>query len=128
VKDTLMSSLPLTAILRTSAQTTRMLVRFAEDEILKAVLPTPSSKPHHRALPSLFEAIALWHQSPLRVVLSASEEDLWRRFGLLDEFFVAEDTVHYTIELRERAKVPGQRIAGLGKFDDLRQLVLGGVR
>ena len=123
-----MSSLPLTAILKTSAHTTRVLVRYAEDEILKAVLTTPSSRPHPRALPSLFEAIALWHQSPLHVVLSASEEESWRRIGLLDEFFVADDTVHYTIELRERAPVRSQRIAGLGKFDDLRQLALGGVR
>lgn len=116
----------LTAVLKTSPRSTRVLVRLDEDEILKAVLPTPSASPHPRALPTLFEAIALWHQMPLHVVLSAAEEGSWRKLGLLDEFFVAADTVHYTLELRERGR--GQRIAGLGSFHDLRQLVLGGVR
>jgi hypothetical protein len=36
--------------------------------------------------------------------------------------------VHYTVELRQRERERRQRIAGLGNFDGLRQLVLGGVR
>lgn len=103
-------------------------MRLGDDELLKAVLPTPSTTPHPRALPSMFESIALWHQAPLHVVLSAAEEASWCKLGLLDEFFLAADAVHYTIELRERARARGQRIAGLGSFHDLRQLVLGGVR
>jgi hypothetical protein len=116
----------LTALLKTSPRATRVLMRLGDDELLKAVLPTPSTTPHPRALPSLFESIALWHQSPLHVVLSAAEEVSWCKLGLLDEFFLAADTVHYTVELRERVR--GQRIAGLGSFHDVRQLVLGGVR
>jgi hypothetical protein len=38
-------------------------------------------------------------------------------------------TVHYTVELRQRGhEHRPQRIAGLGSFDDLRQLMLRGVR
>lgn len=121
-------TIPLTAILKTSPRSTRVLMRLGDDEVLKAVLPTPSTTPHPRALPSLFESIALWHQAPLHVVLSAAEEVSWCKLGLLDEFFLAADTVHYTVELRERERARGQRIAGLGSFHDLRQLVLGGVR
>jgi hypothetical protein len=116
------------AILRTSPRSTRLLVRVGEDEVLKAVLPAPSMPPHVRALPTLLEAIALWHQTPVHAVLFATEQESWFRLGLVDPFYLGAGTVHYTVELRERARDRGQRIAGLGSFEDLRQLALGGVR
>jgi hypothetical protein len=61
-------------------------------------------------------------------VLCATEEVSWYRLGLLDELYLSADTVHYTVELRQRERERRQRIAGLGSFDDVRQLVLGGVR
>jgi hypothetical protein len=106
----------------------KVLVRLDDDEVLKAVLPRPSSPPHPRALPSLLEAISLWYQVPVHAVLCATNEESWSRLGLLDELLFGVDTVHYTVELRDRAQGRGQRIAGLGSFDDLRQLVLGSVR
>jgi hypothetical protein len=117
-----------TAILKTSSRSTRVLVRVDDDEVLKAVLPRPLVPPHARALPLLLEALALWHQAPVHVVLCASEEASWSRLGLVDELGLGLDTVHYTVEQRRHGRARGQRIAGLGSFDDLRQLVLGGVR
>jgi hypothetical protein len=61
-------------------------------------------------------------------VLSADEEESWFRLGLVDPFGVGPGTVHYTVELRLRARGRGQRVAGLGSFEDLRQLGLGGGR
>jgi hypothetical protein len=117
-----------TAILKPSPRSTRVLVRLADDEVLKAVLLRPSLPPHTRALPTLLEAIALWYQAPVHAVLCATDEASWSRLGLTDELGLGVDTVHYTVELRERAPARGQRITGLGSFGDLRQLVLGGVR
>jgi hypothetical protein len=102
-------------------------VKVDDDEVLKAVLLTPTT-PHPRALPTLLEAMALWYQAPVHAVLSATDEASWCRLGLLDELCLSADTVHYTVELRQRERERRQRIAGLGNFDDVRQLVLGGVR
>jgi hypothetical protein len=84
--------------------------------------------PHPRALPTLLEAMALWYQTPVHAVLCATDEASWCRLGLLDDLCLSADTVHYTVELRHRERERRQRIAGLSSFDDLRQLVLGGVR
>ena len=115
------------AVLKTSPRSTKILVRVDDDEVLKAVLLTPIA-PHPRALPTLLEAMALWYQAPVHAVLSATDEASWCRLGLLDELCLGADTVHYTVELRQRDRGRRQRLAGLGNFDDLRQLVLGGVR
>jgi len=63
--------------LKTSPRATKILVRVDDDEVLKAVLLTPP-RPHPRALPTLLEAIALWHQAPVHAVLCATT----RRRGL----------------------------------------------
>ena len=116
-----------TAFLKMSPHSTKVLVRLDGDEVLKACLLTPRT-PHPRALPALLEAMALWYQAPVHAVLCATEEASWCRLGLLDDLCLSADTVHYTVELRQRERERRQRIAGLGSFDDLRQLVLGGVR
>jgi hypothetical protein len=116
-----------TAFLKTTPCSTKILMKVDDHEVLKAVLST-SSTPHPRALPTFLEAMALWYQAPVHAVLCATGEASWCRLGLLDEFFLSADTVHYTVELRHRERERSQRIAGLGSFEDLRQLVLGGVR
>lgn len=119
-----------TAFLKTSpsAGATKILVRADSDEVLKAVLPAGTT-PHPRALPTLLEAMSLWYQAPAHAVLCATEPAWWYRLGLLDELYVGADTVHYTVELRPRGhERRPQCIAGLGSFDDLRQLMLRGVR
>jgi hypothetical protein len=116
-----------TAILKTSPRSTRMLVRVHDDDVLKAALMPPSTS-HPRALPTLLEALSLWHQAPVRVVLCAAEAESWCRLGLLDELWTSLDMVHYTVELRGLWRDPPQRIAGFGDFRDLRRLAAGGAR
>ena len=116
-----------TAFLKTSPHSTKVLVRLGGEEVLKAALLTPRT-PHPRALPTLLEAMALWYQAPVHAVLCATVVAWWCRLGLLDDLCLSVDTVHYTVELRQRERERRQRIVGLGNFDDLRQLVLGGVR
>lgn len=64
-----------TAILKTSARSTRMLVRVRDEDVLKAAL-MPSPTPHPRAVPMLLEALSLWHQAPVRVVLCAKRSGI----------------------------------------------------
>lgn len=56
-----------TALLTTTQGLTRILVRMDDDVVLKAAL-LPFWGPHHRAIPTLLEAIALWHQAPVHAV------------------------------------------------------------
>ena len=114
-----------TAILKTSPRSTRMLVQIQEHDVLKAaLLPPPTA--HPRALPTLLEALSLWHQAPLRVVLCAADAERWCQLGLLDGLWYGLDTVHYTVDVRGYWRHPPQRIAGFGDFRDLRRLGAGG--
>src|SRR4051812_8488461 len=91
------STMQLTAILTTSPSVTRILVRADDDVVLKAAL-LPRCWPHRRALPSLLESLALWHQARAHVVISASDLDSWSRLGLVDDLGVAAATIHYEVE------------------------------
>lgn len=118
----------LTAIFTTSPRVTRILVRADDDVVLKAALLPRSWSPHRRALPTLLEAVALWHQVPVHAVISATDLDSWSRLGLADDLAGGSATVHYTVETRMPGRSRGQRIRGLGAFVDAQQLELGGVR
>jgi hypothetical protein len=117
-----------TAILKPSAHATRVLVRLGDDEVRKASLPAPAMPPHVRALPTLLEALARWHQTPVRAVLSAAAQASWLRLGLVEPLERGHRTVHDTVELLQRVPGRGQRISGLGSCAELRQLELRGVR
>lgn len=119
-----------TAILKTSPTLTRVLVRLDGDDVLKAVLRTASCSPHGQAIPRLLEAVAIWHQVRLHVVLSAREAESWFRLGLVDALYEPLDSIHYAVEMREpvRDRRRRQRIEGMGAFVDVRQLELGGTR
>jgi hypothetical protein len=116
------------AILKTSQRSTRILIRVGDDDVLKAVLPPPAGPPHPRAIATLLEAMALWHQARVHVVLSAAELAAWFPHGLVDDLWASVDSVHYTVEVRFPDEARRQRIEGLGCFRDLRQLALGVVR
>ena len=77
-----------TALLTTTLEgVTRILVRMDDDVVLKAaLLPCYWARPpHRRALPSLLEAMALWHQAPVHAVVSARDVASWSALGLAEE-------------------------------------------
>jgi hypothetical protein len=98
-----------------------------DDVVLKAAL-LPFWGPHLRAIPTLLEAIALWHQAPVRAVVSARDVASWSALGLADALDGGVTTAHYTVEMRAPVRERGQRIRGLGSFADAQQLDLAGVR
>lgn len=118
-----------TAILTTSPEVTRILVRLDDDVVLKAaLLPCYSARPHRRALPTLLEAMALWHQAPVHAVVSARDLVSWSQLGLAEDLDGGVSTAHYTVEMRAPVRERGQRIRGLGSFSAAQQLDLAGVR
>jgi len=110
-------------LIKPTREATRLLGTHGEDEILRAALP-PSTAVHPRAAPTLLEALSLWYQRPLCVVVCASDLELSSGLGLCDGFGFGARTVHYEVEVVD----PTRRRRGLGSFRDLRQLDLRGVR
>lgn len=110
-------------IVKPSSLTTRMLLTVGEDELLRAVLPSPLEA-HHRAATTLCEALSLWLQQPLSVVLYADVKDASSELGLCDAFGFGQRSLHYEVDVVD----PTRRRRGLGSFRDLRQLSLQGVR
>jgi hypothetical protein len=99
------------------------------DEILKAILGPPQSA-HPQAARSLCEALALWFQHPLSVVLCADDWESSSALRLCDGLGVGARTLHYEVNVVESLPRPrrGRRLAGLGDFRDLRQMDLRGLR
>ena len=105
----------------------RLLATMAGRDVLKAVFG-PASAAHPRAAAALLEGIALWHQRPLSVVLSAGALDDGCALGLCDALGYGE-SLHYEVGIaasggRRRGRGADR---GLGDFRDLRQLTLGEV-
>jgi hypothetical protein len=113
----------LVVTMRPTPISTRILVTQGEEDVLKAVLPPPRQA-HPRAAETLLEALALWFQRPLSVVLYADGEGASCALGLCDGFGFGRETVHFSVEVYD----PARRCRGLGPFDDLRQLALRGVQ
>ena len=99
-----------------------------EDILLKAHLAAlPSSR---MALAALLEAVALWQGKPVRAALVVEGLD-----GSSREHFVREATAEplgatgnalYSIDYVSALRSPHRRdpLGGMGRFDDLRQLLL----
>ena len=118
-----------TALLTTTPAVTRILVRMDDDVVLKAaLLPCYWARPHRRALPSLLEAMALWHQAPVHAVVSARDLASWSALGLAEELDGGVSTTHFSVEMRAPVRERGQRIRGLGSFAEAQQLDLAGGR
>jgi hypothetical protein len=113
-------------VLSASAKWTRVLVSHGPDELLRAILPPPSLVKHERAAMTFLEALALWLDVTLPVVLSVDERDAGCCLGLTDELGVGVPSVFYRVEVvtRGRRRRRGARIRGVGEFADLRQLRL----
>jgi hypothetical protein len=109
-----------------SAARTRVLVTAGSDELLRAILPSPSQLQYERAAISFLESLALWLNGKLHVVLSVDAREAGCCLGLTDELGVGVRSLFFDVEVRDRRtrRRRGQRIRGIGDFTDLRQLRL----
>jgi hypothetical protein len=109
-----------------STTRTRVLVTEGPDELLRAVLPSPSQLRHERATTTFLEGLALWLDAKLHVVLSVDAKETGFCLGLTDELGVGMRSLFFDVEVRDRRarRRPGRRIRGVGDFADLRQLRL----
>ena len=104
-------------VLTSSASRVLVTDRYGRD-MLNAQLP-PASQAHRLATRTLLEALALFCDARLRVVLSAESEDLSCAQGLSDGFGFGIDTLHYEVDI---APTRGERRRGVGSFRDVRRL------
>jgi hypothetical protein len=115
-----------TVIMIPSAARTRVLLMEGPDELLRALLPSPSQLQHERAAITFLESLALWLNAKLHVVLSVDAREAGCCLGLTDELGLGVRSLFFEVEVRDR-RTPrrrGQRIRGIGNFADLRQLRL----
>jgi hypothetical protein len=108
-------------------KSTRVLAMAGPCEtILKAKLrPNPS---HPKALPTLLEAVALWQGQRVRAALCADAlDDLSVTSRYPDVFHDPSETPLYALEwvpTIQRARRHRDDLGGMGRFQDLRQVVL----
>jgi hypothetical protein len=110
-----------------SATRTRVLVTEGPDELLRAVLPSPSQLQYKQAVITFLESLALWLNAKLHVVLSVDAKEAACCLGLTDELGVGVRSLFFDVEVRDRQvrrRRTGRRIRGIGDFVDLRQLRL----
>jgi len=115
-----------TMVIIPSATRTRVLVSHGTDELLRAILPSPSAVRHERAAITFLEGLSLWLDAKLHVVLSVDEREAGFCLGLTDEMGIGKRSVYFDVEVHDRRvrRRRGQRIRGIGDFADLRQLYL----
>lgn len=110
-----------------SATSTRVLAMAgAQDTILKArLLRSPS---HPRAMALLLEAVALWQGLPVRAALCADERLGGSDSSLFRETFTDLGGPLYTLDwipaLEHGRRARRRDISGMGKFEDLRKLLI----
>src|SRR5215470_2347849 len=111
-----------TAVVIPSAARTRVLFAEGPDELLRAILPSPSQLYHRRAVITFLESLALWVNAKLHVVLSVDARAAGCCLGLTDELGVGVRSLFFDVEVRDRhvrRRRPGRRIRGIGDFVDL---------
>ena len=115
-----------TVAMMPSATRTRVLVSQGPDELMRAILPPPTSVHHEQAAIRLLEGLALWLDAKLHVVLCVDARDAGFCLGLTDEMGLGARSIYFDVEVRSPRTRPrrGQRIGGVGDFADLRQLWL----
>jgi hypothetical protein len=104
---------------------TRVLATAGPTEtILKARLSATAR--HSRAVPTLLEALALWKGAPVRAALAVDGRDDSSATRLcLDAWADVSGAPLYTLELAHgRVRRHRDPLDGLGRFHDLRQLLL----
>jgi len=109
----------------------RVLATTPSHDLLQAILG-PIRTAHPRAVATLLEGLALWHQRPLSVVLAADDTDDGTALGLCDALGDGR-TLHYEVGLAfpdrvARGRRRRRELRGLGSFRDMRELALWGTR
>jgi hypothetical protein len=116
---------PITVTIAPEADRVRILATTPTHDLLKAVLG-PAREAHPRAAATLLEGLALWHQRPLCIVLSADASVDGHALGICDALGFGR-TLHYEVSVAFGPERHGRRrrdLRGLGDFRDLRQLSL----
>lgn len=112
---------PITVTIKASSTETALLVKQGPDELMIARLG-PGSFAHRRALPALMEALALWFQSRIYVVLCAPTEEAASSTGLVDGLGCGLGTLHFEVDvLLPGPRRAGARLRGLGNLRELRR-------
>ncbi len=117
----------ITVTIAPEADRVRLLMMTPTHDLLRATLG-PISGAHPKAAATLLEGLALWHQQPLSVVLSADDMESGSALGLCDALGYGR-TLHYEVglafpERRRRGRRHARDPRGLGDFRDMRQLAL----
>jgi hypothetical protein len=104
----------------------RILATTPTHDVLKAILG-PTRSAHPRAAATLLEGLALWHQRPLSVVLSADDMADGSALGLCDALGFGR-SLHYEVGIAfandRRGRRRRRELRGLGGFRDLRQIAM----
>jgi hypothetical protein len=101
----------------------RILAATPTHDVLKAILG-PARRAHPRAAATLLEGLALWHQRPLSVVLSADDMEDGCALGLCDGLGFGH-SLHYEVGIAfadDRRARRRRELRGLGDFRDLRRV------
>lgn len=103
---------------------TRVLVQDVTGDLLIARLG-PLEDAHRYALRGLLEAVALWTQQPVHVVLFADDGYDWHRTSLVDALDFARENLLLRVELAPTAGAPPRpkRLTGLGSFERERRIL-----
>lgn len=106
---------------------TRLLItNTGKEPLLKARLSRPPQ--HRQALPMLLEAIAQWQGRPIRAALVADKQGRYDSSLYHDCLVDACETPLYSLELvpplAELRRLHRDEIDGMGRFHDLKQLML----
>jgi hypothetical protein len=111
----------ITVTIKASSTETALIAKQGPDELLIARLG-PSLWSQRRGLPLLMEALALWFQSRVRVVLCAASEETASSTGLVDGLGCGLGTLHFEVDVvLPSDRRPGIRLRGLGDLRDLRR-------
>ena len=114
---------PYTGLMMPSRQHTRLRVLQGASEQMRAVPPRLTHVRQPRAVTELLEALALWADTRVRVVLYASATASTYGLGLTDARGCGARSVFYEVQgVAPQAKRWATQVHAFGDFEDLRQL------
>ena len=113
------------ATVTASRSETRIFIEDSAGDRLVARLG-PLDTAHRYALRMLLEAVALWDQEAVEVVLCADDTCDWQRAGVVDALGLALETLLFKVELvpsEIRPRRRTKRLTALGSFQRERRLL-----